>query len=150
MESPLNEQGRPTRKISGITAELMAAVELMNNGFSVSWPFGDTEGYDLIADSRSRLTRIQVKSASNINPATGTFRVHFRKGHKHSTRYTEEDCDFLVAVLGYSNGHAYYVIPVSAAITASTFFPPNQHPRHPDKWKTCKMEEYRNRWDLLR
>ena len=137
MESPLNEQGRPARKISGITAELMVAVELLNNGFSVSWPFGDAEGYDLIADSRSRLTRIQIKSAHGVAAATGTFKVHFRKGHKTSTRYTEEDCDFLVAVLGYPDGYAYYVIP-------------NQHPRHPDKWKTCKLEEYRNRWDLLR
>jgi len=148
-EQPLNQQGRPTRKTKGITAELRVAVELLNNGFSVSWPFGDMEGYDLIADSRNRLTRIQVKSIQTPN-STGTFRVSFRKGHSHTRRYDLNDADFFVAALGYPEGWAFYVIPVEKASSNAVFFQPNQHPRHPDKWKTCKMEKYRARWDLLR
>jgi len=149
MDSPLNQQGRPTRKTTGVTAELRVAVELLANGFSVSWPFGDMEGYDLIADSRHRLTRLQIKSRTGVSEA-GTFKVSFRKGQKHSVRYTKEDCDFFVAVLGYPDGTAFYVIPVEYPASSATFFPPNQHPRRPVKWKTCRLEEYRNRWDLLR
>jgi len=149
MDAPLNKQGRPARKTSGVTAELRVAVELLANGFSVSWPFGDMEGYDLIADSHQRLTRLQIKSVSSVGGA-GTYKVSFRKGRKHTVCYTKEDCDYLVAVLGYPDGPAFYVIPVEHHFSSGTFFPPNQHPSRPDKWKTCKLEEYRNRWDLLR
>jgi hypothetical protein len=149
MDAPLNKQGRPTRKLKGITAELRVAVELLDNGFSVSWPFGDMEGYDLISDSKKRLTRLQVKSISTPT-ARGTYRVFFRKGHKTIGRYTLKDADFFVAVLSYPTGPAFYVIPVGTAPTSGVFFPPNQHPTEPDRRKTCKLEEYRNRWDLLR
>ena len=149
MDKPLNKQGRPTRKIKGVTAELRVAVELLDNGFSVSWPFGDMEGYDLIADSKTRLTRIQVKSIITPTKA-GTFRAFFRKGHRTMVKYTTMDADYFVAVINYPGGPAFYVIPVDVAPSSVGFFPPNQHPTYPEQHKTCRMEQYRNRWDLLR
>ena len=149
MDKPLNKQGRPTRKTSGITAELRVAVELLDNGFSVSWPFGDMEGYDLIADSKHRLTRLQVKSISTAQKC-GTYRVFFRHGRKTLARYTAKDADYFVIVINYYDGADFYVIPVESAPSSSIFFRPNQHPTNPDSKKTCKLEEYRNRWDLLR
>lgn len=149
MDKPLNKQGRPTRKIIGITAELRVAVKLLDNGFSVSWPFGDMEGYDLIADSGKRLARIQVRSTTKPQRC-GTYKITFRKGGKHVSRYGPNDTDFFVAVLSYPDGIAYYVIPVKDSQVASTFFPPNRHPRFPEKRRTCALEKFRNRWDLLR
>jgi hypothetical protein len=149
MEKPLNKQGRPARKLKGITAELRVAVELLDNGFSVSWPFGDMEGYDLVADSKKRLARLQVKSISTPTK-TGTYRVYFRKGHKATSRYTKKDADFFVAVINYPSGASFYIIPVDDAPSSGIFFPPNQHPSQPNRWETCALEEYRNRWDLLR
>ena len=148
-DKPLNKQGRPTRKIKGITAELRVAVELLDNGFSVSWPFGDAEGYDLIADSKNRLTRLQVKSITTPTKA-GTYRAFFRKGHKTMMQYTTNDADYFVSVVNYPTGPAFYVIPVNEAPTSCSLFPPNQHPTNPASKKTCRLEKYRNRWDLLR
>ena len=149
MEKPLNKQGRPTRKTKGVTAELRVSVELLDNGFSVSWPFGDMEGYDLIADSKTRLTRIQVKSIA-IPTKNGIYRAFFRKGYKGTTRYTDKDADYFVVVLSYPNGPAFYVIPVRDAPMSACFFPPNSHPTKPELLKTCKLEKYWNRWDMLR
>lgn len=146
----LNAQGRPARKSSGITAELMAATELYRHGFSVSWPIGDVDPYDLITDSGDRILRIQVKGSAA--PASrGTFRIAFCKGQKVKTRYTKKDCDYFIAVLFYHAGPAFYIVPVEQ-ITGFhyTFWPAGQHPRWPNKWRTCALEEYRDRWDLLR
>jgi len=107
------------------------------------------DSYDLIADCRNRLTRIQVKSLTNPNRG-GTYKVSFRRGHGSTKRYTEAEVDYFVAVLNYKSGTAFYVIPVLDATSTAIFFPPNEHPRHPQKWKTCKLEKWRGRWDLLR
>ena len=149
MDKPLDQQGRPVRKAKGVRAELAVAVELLNHGFSASWPFGDIDGYDLIADSGGRLTRLQVKSAYHPSER-GTYKISFRKGKRHSHTYSTTDCDYIVAVLWYPDTTAYYVIPVDKATSSGTFFQPNKHPRHPERWKTCALEEYRSRWDLLR
>tara|TARA_B110000438_G_scaffold62609_3_gene63096 strand:- start:2371 stop:2820 length:450 start_codon:yes stop_codon:yes gene_type:complete len=147
-ETPFTKEGRPARKAKGTTAELRVAVELLDHGFSVSWPVGDMDSYDLIADCQNRLTRIQVKSLTNPNRA-GTYKVSFRRGHGHTKKYTEADVDYFVAVLNYKSGAAFYVIPVSDVPSTAIFFPPNEHPRYPRR-KTCKMEKWRGRWDLLR
>ena len=70
----LNKYGRPTRKTSGVTAEMRVAVELLDHGFSVSWPVGDMDAYDLISDSTKNLRRIQIKSISTPN-LTGPARI---------------------------------------------------------------------------
>ncbi len=111
-DSPLTEEGRPARKAKGTEAELRVAVELLNHGFSVSWPVGDMDSYDLISDSRNRLTRIQVKSLTNPNRA-GTYKLGFRRGHGHTKKYTEEEVDYFVAVLNYKSVVAFSVIPVT-------------------------------------
>tara|TARA_R110000824_G_scaffold125134_6_gene284067 strand:+ start:252 stop:707 length:456 start_codon:yes stop_codon:yes gene_type:complete len=146
----LNPQGRPARKTCGATAELMVATELMAHGFSVSWPVGDVDPYDLISDSGERLQRVQVKGAFTCS-SRGTWRITFTKGQKTKRRYTAKECDSFVAVIMYPGGAAYYVVPVEHIKSFRyTFFPAGQHPRWPDKWRTCKLEPYRDRWDLLR
>ena len=148
----LNAQGRPARKTTGVTSELMAATELHRHGFSVSWPVGDVDPYDLISDSGERILRIQVKGSA-VCTSRGTWRISFSKGYKTKVRYTKKECDYFIAVLLYPDGPAYYIVPIEAATSSHyTFWPAGQHPRWPHKvkWRTCGLEEYRDRWDLLR
>ena len=143
-------QPRPPSRISGTTGELMVAVELLRHGYTVSWPTSDIDGYDMISDGGAgALRRIQVKTCAS--PGTHrTYRVYFSKGTRKRC-YTKLDCDYIVAVLLYPAGPSYYVIPVEATKgIQGVFWPPGQHPRWPDKWKTCKFEQYRDRWDQLR
>ncbi len=136
------------RKINGKIGELLTAVELLRHGFSVSWPFIDS-GYDLLADTdQGKIHRIQVKTAQPNH--TGNFYVWFLKGSKVKRKYTSEEVDFFVVSLNYNGQQAFYVIPTEVAGSKGIFWPAGQHPRYPDKWKTCRLEEYRDRWDLLR
>ena len=129
----------------------MVAAELVRHGFGVSWPIGDCERYDLIATHDSTTRRIQVKGTAT-KTKHGTYRIAFCHGHSSKVRYTADEVDFAIAVIFYTGGPAYYVIPVGETSKQwrATFFAPGRHPKFPKKWKTCKWEPYRDRWDLLR
>jgi len=146
MERKTNHEAR---RISGKIGELLTAVELLRHGFSVSWPAVD-EGYDLIADDGcGRLARLQVKTA--IPNEGGTYNILFARGANSKRKYSKEDIDAFVVTLIYDSGTAFYVIPVTDdPPMKGIFWQPGQHPRYPDKWKTCKYESNRDRWDLLR
>ena len=138
---------QPT-KLAGAAAELLAAVKLLDHGFSVSWPIGDSDCYDLIADSKSRITRIQVKSSSTLQK--GTYHVLFARGGK-KVAYTKDQIDYFIVVLMYSSGPAFYIIPVEEVKTVrGSFWHPGEHPYSTPKWTVCQYERYRDRWDLLR
>ena len=136
-------------KTNGKIGELLTAVELLRHGFTVSWPSVDI-GYDLISDDdKGKLSRLQVKTA--LPGKQGTYSVIFGHGRVVKRLYTKEDTDAFVAVLNYTDGLAFYVIPIEGILSMKgIFWQPGQHPRYPDKWRTCKYEEYRDRWDLLR
>jgi len=148
-------QSEPARdprqnKNGGSAAELMVACEMVRRGFSVSWPFNDMDGYDLIADSGDSIKRVQVKSSSSVT-SRGTYRILMAHGHAKKVRYTKEQCDIIVCVLFYPEAPAYYVMPVELVKQLhTTFFPAGKHPRYPHKWRACSYEEYRDRWDFLR
>ena len=146
MEESSHDKG--IEKLAGATAELYTAVELLKHGFGVSWPFGDSEGYDLIADSRACLNRVQVKSSS-IKTKHGVYRVLFARGGKKMP-YTKNDADYFVVVLMYSNGPAFYIIPVEEVKVTARFWEPGAHPLQAAKWHVCPYESFRDRWDLLR
>ena len=135
-------------KLAGTAAELLAAVRLLDHGFSVSWPVGDSDCYDLIADSKTRITRIQVKSSSTLQK--GTYHILFARGGK-KVPYSKADIDYFIIVLMYNSGPAYYIIPVEEVKTIrGTFWHPGEHPYSTSQWRVCQYEEYRDRWDLLR
>jgi hypothetical protein len=141
------------RIIDGTAGELLVAVELLRHGYTVSWPAADVGGYDLISDAgNGTLKRVQVKTC-NTPDEYGTYRLYFRKYSctKKRVKYTKADCDFIVTLILFPSGPTYYVIPVEEIkTTCGIFWPVGQHPRHPTKWKTCKLELYRDRWDQLR
>tara|TARA_R100000808_G_scaffold15629_1_gene35975 strand:+ start:4047 stop:4481 length:435 start_codon:yes stop_codon:yes gene_type:complete len=142
------EPTAPSAKLAGTAAELATAVRLLDHGFSVSWPVGDNDCYDLIADSGSRLTRIQVKSSSTKQK--GTFHVVFGHGKK-KVPYTASDIDYFAVVLAYAGGPAFYLIPVEKITRMRvSFWNPGDHPLSTPRWRVCKYEQFRDRWDLLR
>jgi len=144
-----NHSADQIRKANGKIGELLVAVELLRHGFQVSWPMID-KGYDLISDSQEgSLKRVQVKTARPNK--YGTYDVNFIHGHRASKSYTSDDCDAFVVALSFNSYTGFYVIPLSEVdVYKGVFWPSGQHPRYPDKWKTCKWEDYLYRWDLLR
>lgn len=138
-----------SNKTHGGAAELLVAHELMEHGFGVCIPLGDSEPYDLISTYRQTLNRIQVKS-SRAKTKGGTYRILFRRGRLIKRPYSKDEADFIVAVLYYETGPAIYIIPVEAIDTSKgVFFDIGKHPRYPSKWPSCKWEKYRGRWDQL-
>jgi hypothetical protein len=138
-----------SNKPHGGAAELLVAHELMEHGFGVCIPLGDSEPYDLIAISGKRISRVQVKS-SRAATKHGTYRIMFAHGRKTKSMYTSDQTDFIAAVLYYDTTTAIYIIPVKDIKTIKgIFYDVGKHPRYPQKWPTCKWEEYRGRWDLL-
>jgi len=54
-------------KHQGEWAEVRFLDQAFRRGLHVSKPYGDNTAYDFIVDSRSRLTRVQVKSVSRLD-----------------------------------------------------------------------------------
>lgn len=54
-------------KAKGEISEGHVIAHLLKLGYSVSMPFGDNQRYDLIWDDRTRLWRVQVKTARMVN-----------------------------------------------------------------------------------
>ena len=143
--------GSEQYKSQGVLSELLTAAELVRHGFGVSWPVGDNERYDLIATYDSTVRRIQVKGTTT-KTKHGTYRISLCHGHSAKVRYTDKEVDFAVAVIYYTDGPAFYIIPIKEAMLhwRATFFAPGRHPTFPKKWKCCRWEDFRDRWDLLR
>jgi hypothetical protein len=85
-----------TQKWAGEQAEAAFLNKATSLGLSVSKPWGDSERYDLIVGSGSRLSRVQVKSTQYEYPAKHRYSI--RNLH-HGTLYTEEEIDFLVVYI---------------------------------------------------
>lgn len=128
------------RKLQGSCAELAVAAKLMEFGWQVSFPFGESAPYDLICDSGTALTRIQVKS-TNKPIANGTYKIIPRCGH--GREYSKNDVDIIIAVLMTPTGHRFYVIPVEAVQTFPeiTIYTSNRR---------CIITlYYENRWEFM-
>jgi hypothetical protein len=121
---------------SGNNAELFAMLRCSQLGYFVSIPMGGKAPYDFIADSGIRLSRIQVKTIHRCKTDNGTkWVVDFMKprgsgNHKRYVKYTESDCDFIVAVCVEHS--KCFVFPIAAAskMRQATFYfdetkPPN-------------------------
>lgn len=140
----------PIKKLQGTAAELLVASKLVSRGFSVSWPVGDSAPYDLIADSRGKVSRVQIKSC--CKKRSGTYHVGFRFGiDGKRIKYTDKEVDFFVVVISYSNGPGFYIIPINELKSSQArFWAPGEHHYNTPRWRLCAYEEFRDRWELLR
>ena len=99
-----------TYKQRGEVIELAFLHRAAELGFAVTKPYGDSEAYDFVVDSGSRLWRVQVRSTHGKRNKT----YFVSTTHNPSTKeaYTPDQIDFLVAHT--APDLAWYVIPVSA------------------------------------
>ena len=102
-----------TTKQKGNITEIQCALAFMQQGYKVSFPYGEDCKYDMIVDVEQRLYRVQCKTASALpNPEDG-FKFSTRSvvitthGAKASS-YNEEQIDYFATVY---EGKCY-IVPV--------------------------------------
>jgi len=127
------------RKRKGEMAESAFLNKTVSLGFGVAKPWGDSDHYDFILDSGTRLWRVQVKSAYRCSKK-GYYHIHTTGGSQ--LPYTPEEVDVLVAYI--SPVRVWYVIPVAEIVrTACIDFCPN------GLHKRSRFEKYREAWCWL-
>lgn len=103
-------RGVASLKRKGDLAELKVAADLMERGCRLSLPFGEDCDYDLIADYRGHLHRVQVKfTESNGQRILVRCRSHsLTKGKIRQTKhYTSSSIDW-IAVYDRTSDRCYY------------------------------------------
>ena len=118
---------------------MLKAVSL---GFGVAKPWGDSERYDFILDSGTRLWRVQVKSSSALQH--GQYCVNAqRHANGNSIAYRTGEIDFLIAQIVPED--CWYVIPLKAILPRKSLrIYPEKDPRKGPYGK------YREAWHLIR
>jgi hypothetical protein len=130
-------------KRTGELAEAAFLHKAVGLGFRVTKPWGDSERYDFVLDSGTRLWRVQIKCTA-VERAGGYHiqPIHFVYG-KNKVVYTGDEIDVLAAHVVPLD--VWYVVPVEAlAAGTSLRLYPN------DGCKAARFEKYREAWDLFR
>lgn len=132
---------RSTSKQRGELAELMFVVKATQLGFVTSKPYGDSQRYDFIVDSGTRLWRVQVKSASTI--FHGAYHANgWRHQYGRAIPYTAREIDLVVAYVMPEN--SWSIIPIQAcADRQSLLLYPINDPR------VGPYTQYREAWRLM-
>ncbi len=137
---------RPDRRNSKRTGEISEAAFLhkaVTLGYKVTKPWGDSERYDFVLDSGSRLWRVQIKSTSALHAGGYQIQpIHYVYGVK-KLAYTSDEIDALAAHIVPLD--VWYILPVSAlgSGTSLRLFPDGG-------CKTARFEHFREAWDLFR
>jgi len=124
------------KKQRGEWAEMQFMARAAEEGFSVSKPWGESRGFDVVVERKGEILSVQVKST--INLFDGGYYCHVGAGHGG---YPPGAFDFLAAYVIVED--AWYIIPekVVRGMQSISLFP-----RSDD----AKYEPYREAWKLLR
>lgn len=140
-EAQLNHR-RLNPKRLGELAEAAFLLKAETLGFSLAKPWGDSERYDFVLDSGSRLWRIQLKSTSVIHARGYEVQPIYHVYGKGKSAYTADDIDALAAYILPLD--IWYLLPVEA------FAPASNLRFYPDiDCKAARWEKYREAWHLL-
>ena len=114
-------------KQKGKLTELQCITAFIENGFSVSVPYGDDSRYDFIADKDGELFKIQVKTSSLKKGTENAISFSCRSTHVNcsgvkNTRYTKNEIDYFAT---YWDNQCY-VVPIEECSVEKTlrFAPP--------------------------
>jgi hypothetical protein len=131
-----------TRKQRGELAEMGFMFKAAGLGFGVAKPCGDSERYDFILDSGTRLWRVQVKSTYVTRAHSYTINAIGGSSHNKKS-YTADQIDMLVAYIVAED--AWYVVPIEA-------FAPRVHLKFYPTGSQYggRYEKYREAWDLMK
>lgn len=102
-------------KARGDETEAAIVHRLLENGYSVSIPFGDNDKYDIVVDSGETLYRVQCKTAWQNKADTIRFNTHSqttKDGEYHESTYEGEIDAFVVR---YPETDSIYWIPIAEA-----------------------------------
>lgn len=95
-----------SKKTKGDIAELIIAAKLLEDGWKISFPYGEDHRYDLIAEKDKKFVRIQAKY---VTPKNGVLDVNCRSSNNWSVMtYTPEEIDF-IAVYDSVNKNIYFI-----------------------------------------
>ena len=122
-------------------AELAFMLKAVSLGFGVAKPWGDSEQYDFILDTGTRLSRVQVKSSSALQ--NGAYCVGAqRHANGNSIAYKTGEIDFLIAQIVPED--CWYVIPLEAILPRRTLR------IYPEKDSRVGLYgKYREAWHLI-
>ncbi|MGA9977376.1 MAG: group I intron-associated PD-(D/E)XK endonuclease [Candidatus Sulfotelmatobacter sp.] len=129
-----------TPKQLGEIAEAEFIAKVVELGFVVAKPWGDSEPYDFIVNRGRNFWRVQVKSAHVVGEdGTCSFRAHNRE----QKSYTGEEIDALVAYARPDG--AWYVFPVRVieGLRSLKLYPGSRK-------KRSKHEKWREAWEIFR
>jgi len=102
-------------KDRGDETEAAIIQQLIEDGYSVAIPFGDSDKYDIVVDSGKCLYRVQCKTAWQNKEETIRFNTHSqttKEGEYHEDTYDGEIDGFVVR---YPQTETLYWIPITQA-----------------------------------
>ena len=125
----------------GEAAELAFMLKAVSLGFGVAKPWGNSERYDFILDTGTRLSRVQIKSSSAMH--LGMYCVNAnRHANGNSIAYRIGEIDFLIAQIVPED--CWYVIPLEAVLPRKSLrIYPEDEPR------AGRYGKYREAWHLI-
>lgn len=106
----------------GILTELRCAEKFIELGFSVSFPYGNADRYDILVDTGNRIFRVQVKTA-NLNE-NGSYTVSTvtsvaTTSTRYKKHYDETQIDLLVTII---NNQLVFMLPSFVQKSTSRVF----------------------------
>ena len=145
-DSPRASQRRAAKerqtKRRGELSELAFTYKAARMGFGVAKPYGDSERYDFILDSGSKLWRVQIKSTTTL--LNGRYHVNsHRRACGIVLPYSPTEVDILVAYIIPED--TWYLLPIEDIHEkTSLLFCSRDDPRGPGLYG-----KYREAWHLL-
>jgi hypothetical protein len=135
---PLHRNHKRTRQLS----EAAFMLKAKTLGFDLATPWKDSERYDFILDSGSRLWRVQLKCTEVLRARGYDIQPIYSVYGKGKITYTPDDIDILAAHIRPVN--AWYILPIEALAhsTSLRFYPDIP-------CKCARWETYREAWHLL-
>jgi hypothetical protein len=140
---------RPNTKRTGEHSEADFLARAIDFAFGVARPWGDSERYDFILDTRrytvhdrrAHLLRIQVKCTGCLRANAYETRATYTVGKKRAV-YTFRDIEFIAAHVVPLD--IWYIIPVDVCTPRPMlrFYPHRTA-------KKMRLEKYREAWHLL-
>ena len=138
---PTNQRHARPPKRRGELAELAFMQKVINLGFGVAKPWGDSDRYDFILDVGGRLSRVQVRSTAYESHRGYAVHTYVYKKHQ-MVALTARDIDVVTAYIVPLD--LWYVVPVEAfGPCKNLWFYPN------GSKKGSRFEIYREAWHLL-
>lgn len=94
-------------KLKGDIGELLVAKRLLEKGWNISFPYGENLRYDLIAERKGIMKRVQVKA---VKPKNNVLQINCRSSNNWSV-HNYKVTDFEVLAVADLDSNNVYFIP---------------------------------------